>query len=207
MRGVCQRLKLRVNQGGRELHGFLAHVLHGAASLHVVLHRGVVPLFNGLHLLHRVISPRVDLFSGLPGEALVCAHVVRRVVGLVQAAHDCVVLVVQGVQRGGFLDCINQLHEALVHRALNHDSCSFFRWPTVRFGRVRLTRRRRRYPNSLPERYFQPASESQATSSIHHSHWLPLDRGHPGFERVGQHSRSLRPRRPRLPVQHRRRTL
>ena len=83
-------------------------------------------ILDGLHLLHRAIGPLVDLITGFPGETLVRTHVVRRVVGLVQAAHDRIVFVVRGVQRGGRLDRGDELHEALVHRALNHDSYSSF---------------------------------------------------------------------------------
>ena len=126
MRCICQRLQLRVDQGGRELHSVLANVLHDATGLRIEFHRGVVPILNGLHLLHRAIGPRVNLVSCFPGETLIRAQVVRRVVGLVQAAHDRIVFVVRGVQRGGRLDCGDELHEALVHRALNHDSYSSF---------------------------------------------------------------------------------
>ena len=80
---VCQRLQLRVDQGGRELHSVLAHVLHDATGLHIELHRGVVPILDGLYLLHGAVGPRVDLVSGFTGESLVRAHVVRGVVGLV----------------------------------------------------------------------------------------------------------------------------
>ena len=91
---VCQRLQLRVNQGGRELHSVLAHVLHDATGLRIEFHRGVVSILDGLHLLHGAIGPLVDLISGFTGETLVRAQVVRRVVGLVQAAHDRIVFVV-----------------------------------------------------------------------------------------------------------------
>ena len=79
-------------------------------------------VLDGLHLLHCPTGPVVDLLAGLTGKSLISAHVVRGVVGLVQTTHHLVVLVVPGIQLRRLFDGGDQPHEALVHRALDHDS-------------------------------------------------------------------------------------
>ncbi len=122
--GIQQGLQPGVDEGGGQLLGFLANVLHRPARLDVVLHRGVVTVLDALDALHGLVGPGVDLVAGLTGESLVETHVVGRVVGLVEAAHDGVVVVVGGVQRRGAVDGGDQTHESVVHGAVNHGGFS-----------------------------------------------------------------------------------
>ena len=124
VRRVSELLQIGVDESRRKLLRLLTNMPHGSPRLDVVLHRGVVVLLDSLDLFHRRVGPRINLIAGFTREALVGAHVVRDVIGLVQAAHDRVVLIVRGIECGGALNGGDQAHESVVHGAINHDDSS-----------------------------------------------------------------------------------
>ncbi len=100
---------------GRELHGFLRTCFAAREPPRSTPLRCCAPLMACTCFIAHQSTRRPSPVSPV---ALVCAHVVRRVVGLVQPTRlRCVGR--PKASSGGFLDCSNQLHVALVHRTLN----------------------------------------------------------------------------------------
>ena len=124
---VTQGVQPGVDQHGGEHLCLFAGVLHDPAHLHLDLSGREVGFTPVLQALLSVREPLVDGGARLALETLVCAVVPQASLGLVNGIHRGAVFEIEARERLVCLCVLHELHEALVHRTLNH--CSILPYP------------------------------------------------------------------------------